>query len=373
MPSNPLLTLKSLGQSVWLDYIQRNMLDDGTVARLIEQDGLAGMTSNPVIFKKAITEHDDYDKTIAILARRGASTVDIYDRLVLEDVRHAADLFRPVYEGTDGRDGFVSLEVSPRLAYDADDTVSEGKRLWAALDRPNVMIKVPATREGLAAIERLIAAGVNVNVTLLFGLRRYDEVIQAFMSGLEKRIATGQPVESMASVASFFVSRIDTLVDSLLDKLIRSDAGEDPRPLRGRAAIACARLAYQDFKAQYCDARWQALASRNARPQRLLWASTGTKDPAYSDVKYVEGLIGPDTVITLPPETLNAYREHGRPQFSLEHDLNAVRALPAQLSELSINLDDISQRLEEEGVQKFVDAHDELLATLDRRRTELAA
>ncbi len=371
MTGNSLLKLHTLGQSIWLDYIQRGMLDNGEIERMIEVDGLAGMTSNPAIFEKAIIGRHDYDEAIARQVRTGASARDLYDTLTREDVAHAADLLLPVYNKSGGRDGFVSIEVSPHFAHDCDATVNEAHALWAHLARPNIMIKVPGTRAGLPAIQSLIAAGVNVNVTLLFGVQRYREVADAFMRGLEQRAATGAPLDHVASVASFFLSRIDTLVDQRLDALPPSGADARPHGLRGAAAIASARLAYQHYKQWMAAPRWQLLAAQGARSQRLLWASTGTKDPDYSDVKYVEALIGPDTVNTLPPDTLAAYRDHGHPAPRLEEGLEAARELPAQLASLGINLEQVSDELEADGVKKFIAPFDKLLAALEQRRATL--
>ena len=368
--TNPLQEIKALGQSVWLDYIQRDILENGEVARMIEKDGLAGMTSNPTIFEKAINEHDDYDEAISELARSGISAKETYEVLTIEDVQHAADLFRPVYDESNGRDGFVSLEVSPHLAYDTEQTIAEARRLWAALNRPNAMIKVPGTLEGLPAIEQLIAAGVNVNVTLLFGLERYREVVDAFMAGLETRATAGQPLKHIASVASFFLSRIDVLVDKCLDEFTKTVAGESARTLRGQTAVACARLAYEHYLNWVESSRWQALSKKGARTQRLLWASTGTKDPAYSDIKYIEALIGGETVNTMPPQTLAAYRNHGHPALRIEEELDEARTLPGKLSELGIHLDAVSELLEAEGVQKFIVPFDKSLERLNQRRSE---
>ena len=370
MISNPLLKIRDLGQSIWLDYIQRGMLESGEIAQLIERDGLAGITSNPAIFEKAIVEHHDYDKAIAALVRRGMNTAEMYETLVLEDVGRAADLFHPLYERTDGGDGFVSIEVSPHLAHDTERTVREGRRLWEKLQRPNIMIKVPATIEGLPAIRQLLAAGINVNVTLLFGLERYRQVVDAFLTGLEDRVATGQSPVAVASVASFFLSRIDVLVDKKLDAPGASGTGDARRELRGHAAIASARLAYQIYKEWVDDVRWRALAGRGARPQRLLWASTSTKDPTYSDVKYVEPLIGPQTVNTLPPETLDAYRDHGDPGARLEQELAQSAALPEKLARVGVSLESVAQQLENEGVQKFIAPFDKLFTSLEQRRRQ---
>lgn len=364
MTANPLLKLKALGQSIWLDDIRRAWLEDGTLASLIADDGLAGVTSNPAIFEKAISKTRDYDAAIAALARAGASPPAIYDALTIDDVRRAADLFRPLHERTSGADGFVSLEVSPHLAHDTRNSVVEAHRLWERLDRPNVMIKIPGTRAGLQAVRELVADGVNVNVTLLFSVARYRAVVEAFMAGLEQRAREGKSVDRIASVASFFLSRIDTLVDRLLDAIGTADAAA----LRGQAAVACARLAYQNYREEWrTSARWQALAGRGAHPQRLLWASTSTKDEAYGGLKYVEALVGPDTVNTLPPETLAAYRGGGRPALRLEDDLAAARALSQQLGALGIDLETVAETLEREGVRKFIEPYDALLHVLAQR------
>ncbi len=361
--NNPLLQLRALGQSVWLDFIRRALLEDGTLARLIAEDGLAGLTSNPAIFHQAIAEHGGYDGAIAALVRDGADAVTIYETLAMADVRGAADALAPVYAQSGGRDGYVSLEVSPHLAHDADATVVEALRLWRHVGRPNLMIKVPATPAGLIAVRRLVAAGVSVNVTLLFSVARYREAAEAYFSGLEDRAATGQALEGVASVASFFLSRIDTQVDRQLDALATPEA----KALRGRAAIASARLAYQDYLGLLASPRWQALAERGARSQRLLWASTGTKDAAYRDVCYVEPLIGRDTVTTLPPETLDAFRDHGRAMARLEEDVEDARALPGQLAELGIDFAEEARSLEAEGIAKFIDPFDRLLDHLAQR------
>lgn len=364
--NNPLRVLQGLGQSVWLDDIRRAWLADGTLARLIAEDGVSGVTSNPAIFEKAIAQHHDYDAAIAAAAHRGLSTGAIYEELVLEDVGRAAELFRTVHEQTRGGDGFVSIEVSPHLAHDTRRTVDEAQRLWGVLGRGNILIKVPATRAGLPAIRRLIATGVNVNVTLLFSVARYREVAEAYLAGLEDRVRAGGRLEGLASVASFFLSRIDTLVDKRLDALGTPSA----RQSRGQAAIASARLAFQVYRESSASPRWQALVTQGARPQRLLWASTSTKDPTYNDVKYVEPLIGPDTVNTLPIGTLDAYRDHGEPALRIENGLDAARVLPGQLAALGIDIEESAQRLEEEGVRKFVEPFDRLLDTIARRRGE---
>jgi transaldolase len=371
MSHNPLLVLRSLGQSIWLDYIERGMFNSGELAHLIKNDGLGGITSNPSIFEKAISGHEDYDADIARLARSAANATEMYEAIALDDIGHAADLFLPVYERTQGRDGYVSIEVSPHLAYETDKTVKQAIRLWEKLHRPNIMIKVPGTRRGLPAVRQLIAKGINVNVTLLFGLGRYREVLEAWLNGLEDRVNAGLPLASVASVASFFLSRIDVLVDKRLDALAGSAGGKPATRLRGEAAISYARLAYQIYKETVGSDRWRRLSDRGAQPQRLLWASTGTKDPAYSDVKYVEALIGTDTVNTLPPETLNAYRKHGDPALRLEQELAQASDVPASLAGLGIDLETVAQQLEEEGVKKFIEPFDKLLASLEQRRRHI--
>ncbi|MEX2480736.1 MAG: transaldolase [Gammaproteobacteria bacterium] len=366
MTTNPLLRLRELGQSAWLDYIDRNLIESGGLDRLIREDGLAGVTSNPAIFEKAIMGGREYEAPLRALARRGLDNTALLETLMIEDVGRAAELLRPVYDQTHGDDGFVSIEVSPHLARDTVATIAAAQRLWSALERPNIMIKVPATREGLPAIRRLIAAGVNVNVTLLFSVARYREVAAAFLAGLEDRARAGAPLRPVASVASFFLSRIDTLVDGRLDRI----GTEDARELRGQAAIASARLAYQGWKEIMATPEWQALARQGARAQRLLWASTSTKNPDYSDLKYVEPLVGPGTVDTFTPETLDAYRDHGNPQVRIEDDLPMARAVPARLAGFGIDIEAVARDLEEQGIRKFVEPYDKLLAVLERQRSE---
>ena len=369
MKNNPLRQLESLGQSIWLDYISRGLIAGGGLRRLIEEDGLGGMTSNPAIFEKAIANSHDYDEDIRALAAQGKNPEAIFEALSLRDVQSAADLFRPLYDRTDGQDGFVSLEVNPHLAHDPKGTVEEALRLWAALDRPNVMIKVPATADGLAAIRKLTGEGISVNVTLLFGLPRYRQVMEAYVAGLETRVAQGKPVKPIASVASFFLSRIDVLVDPVLDKLI-AGGGEQAtlaKKVSGQTAIASAKVAYQMYKEIFGRARFKKLADRGARVQRVLWASTGTKNPEFSDVKYVEPLIGPDTINTLPVQTLEAYRDHGDPKPRLEQDLESARWVLQRLPELGIDLEQVTQQLEDDGVEKFNQPFDKLLKTVAQR------
>jgi transaldolase len=367
--SNPLKQLGALGQSIWLDYIRRDLMASGGLRRLIEEDGLRGMTSNPSIFEKAIVESHDYDDDIRRSALQGKSVKAIYETLSQRDVGSAADEFRPLYEKTDGKDGYVSLEVNPHLAHDTKGTVEEGRRLWAALNRPNVFIKVPATASGLPAIEQLISLGININVTLIFGLPQYRQVAEAYVAGIEARAARGEPVKRVASVASYFVSRIDTLVDPLLEELMAQGGQEAElaKKAHGKVAIACAKVAYQIYKEVFGSERFRKLAAQGARVQRPLWASTGTKNPDYSDVKYVEALIGPDTVNTAPMETLNAYRNHGEPKARVEEDVEEARWVLARLPELGISIDHVARQLEDEGVEKFNQPFDKLMETLAQR------
>jgi len=357
--------LSSFGQSIWIDYISRRLLTDGGLQRLIMEEGLRGLTSNPAIFEKAIAVGKDYREALLDAVRRGERDPEkIYEHLAFEDIRLAADQMAPVYRESGGRDGFVSLEVAPRFAHDAQSTISQAQRLWAAIARPNLMIKVPATPEGLPAIEALIAQGVNVNVTLLFSVGVYEGVARAYLRGLEQRAAAGNSVAGIASVASFFVSRIDTMVDAELEEQAKSLSGaarEQVLSLRGRAAIASAKLAYQRFRATFSGAEWDALKSRGAAVQRLLWASTSTKNPAYPDTLYVDELIGPDTVNTLPPATLDAFRDHGRLGATLEQDLEGARETMRAIAAAGVSLEKVTGRLLEEGVRLFAEAYDRLL------------
>ena len=374
MQENPLLKLESYGQSIWMDFIRRGMLDSGELGRFIREDGVLGVTSNPSIFEKAIVETPDYAAQIHELARRGESVEAIYEILTVSDIQRAADLFRPTYDRLDGADGFVSLEVSPRLAHDTAATVVEARRLWGRVDRPNVMIKVPATAEGLPAIRQLIGEGINVNVTLLFGLPRYHQVVEAYQAGLEALAAQGRPLAHVASVASFFLSRIDTLVDPQLEAIQRRGGpqGALAEELHGELAIASAEAAYRMYWEIFRSRRFAPLAVLGARPQRLLWASTSTKNPDYSDVKYVEALIGPETVNTLPVETLAAYRDHGQPEPRLKRGMQATGRSLGRLAEVGIDLEAVTQRLEKEGVAKFNQAFDKLLEALELARAAAA-
>jgi len=368
--SNPLRRLAELGQSVWIDHIERSFLKNGELLRLIAQDGLSGVTSNPAIFQKAIAEHDSYDEAIAAHVRAGHTAQEMHEALMVEDILIAADQLNPVFVRTEGRDGFVSLEVSPLLARDAEATYADAKRLWALVGKNNLMVKVPGTTEGVAAIRRLIAEGINVNVTLLFTVERYAEVLEAYLSGLEDRVRKNLPIGQVASVASFFLSRIDTLLDPKLE----SASNPQVRALAGECALMCARGAYAHFRKTVLTARWQALAVKGARPQRLLWASTGTKDARYSDVKYVEPLIGPDTVTTLPPDTLIAYRDHGDPARRLETArTDGTVSMQEVLRAADIDWSAIALKLEEDGIKKFVAPHEAIIAALSSKRAQLQA
>ena len=373
---NPLLDLPRLGQSVWLDFIRRRMLEDGELARLVAEDGVRGVTSNPAIFEKAIASGDEYTAQIREVAPGvGGDPRRIFEALAVEDVRRAADLLAGVYEATGGADGFVSLEVAPALARDAAATIAEARRLWAAVGRPNLMIKVPGTPECVPAVEELLAGGINVNITLLFARSAYAAVAEAYLAALERRRGRGEPLAGIASVASFFVSRIDTLVDKKLDQRARAaDPAADrdlATALRGRVAIANARLAYVHYRELVGSERWRRLAAAGARPQRLLWASTSTKDPAYRDTLYVEELIGPDTVDTIPPETLEAFRDHGVAAETLTSGVDQAARDLAALAALGVSLDAATDDLLEEGIRKFVEPFDQLLAVVSARAREL--
>ncbi len=370
MSESPLTRLPGFGQSPWLDFIQRELIESGKLQRMIERWGLRGITSNPAIFEQAIAKTHDYDGDIARLARLGMSAVGIYETLALADVRAAADLFLPVYDGSGGTDGFVSFEVDPHLSGDAQGTIDEARRLWTTLARANVMIKVPGTRSGLTAIRTLLAEGISVNVTLLFCVARYREVLDAWLDGLEGARVIGRPIGRIASVASFFLSRIDTAADEELEPIAESGGirGAAAKELLGEAAVASARCAYREFETHLSSARWRDLAAHGARPQRLLWASTGTKNPRYGDLKYVEPLIGPHTVSTLPLATLEAYHERGRPAERLVGTGESGRQTLDALARLGINLDRLAAGLLEQGIQKFIEPYDRLLEAIEVRR-----
>jgi transaldolase/glucose-6-phosphate isomerase len=364
--------LHDYGQSVWLDYMRRSLLDSGELQRLVDEDGVHGVTSNPSIFEKAIGGSTDYSAALEAIERvddRPAG--EIYEILAVDDIQRAADVLRPVYDQTDRRDGYVSLEVSPLLARDTDGTIAEARRLWQTVGRENLMIKVPGTEEGLPAISRLIGEGVNVNVTLLFALERYEEVVEAFLQGLERHAASDGDLHRMASVASFFVSRVDTAVDALLAERMKTASPAEQeilRSIKSKVAIANARLAYQRYKELFRGPRWEQLERRGAQTQRLLWASTSTKDPTLSDVLYVEDLIGADTVNTLPPATIDAFRDHGHPRPSLDEDVEEARATIEALDRVGISLAEVTAQLTGEGVRLFAESFDKLLSAVDEQR-----
>ncbi len=366
---NPLKSLQDHGQAVWLDFLSRGFMAQGGLKKLVDDDGLRGVTSNPSIFEQAIGQTGEYDTAIARLLQAHDRTAgEIYENLAVEDIQQATDVLRPVFEATNGADGFVSIEVSPYLAMDTQATVAEAKRLWHEVGRKNLMIKVPATPEGLPAVRELLADGINVNITLLFAQQVYENVVEAYLSGLEVLAAKGGDISRIASVASFFVSRIDTAVDRLLDEKIASANDPDEKgrlnALKGKIAIANAKLAYQRYLRLFAGERWHALSANGARPQRLLWASTGTKNKAYSDVLYVEELIGPDTVNTMPVSTMDAFREHGKPRESLTEDPTGAQRQLDELGRSGISLEAVTAKLVEDGVQLFADAADKLLAAI---------
>jgi transaldolase len=365
MSSTPLHRLSALGQSVWIDHLSRDSIHGGGLARLIDDDAVVGATSNPSIFQKALAEGDAYDEQLRELDDEDDAQ-KVFWALATRDVRDACDLFRPAWDGGSGRDGYVSLEVGPSVAYDTLATMREVQRIHDEVDRPNLMVKIPATKPGLAAIEDATAIGISINVTLIFSLRRYEEVVESYMRGLERLVAAGGDPAPVASVASFFVSRIDTEADRRLDEL----GGHDG--LKGRLAVANARLAYQHYKRAFAGERWEFLTNKGATPQRVLWASTSVKNPAYRDTMYVEELIGADTVDTMPPETIEAFQDHGRPSPRLELELDRARRLMRELDGAGIDYDDLTDTLEREGVEKFAIAFDGLLDGLRRKREATA-
>jgi transaldolase len=373
--ANPLIRLHQLGQSPWHDNIRRELLTSGALKKMVEDGDITGLTSNPTIFEQAIGSSKDYDDDLHRLAREGKNAEQIFDVLAVADIRAAADVLAPVFERSAGNDGYVSIEVAPRLANDTQATIQEARRLWSLVNRPNLMVKIPATAAGVPAVEQSIADGLNINVTLIFSLKRYDEVMDAYLRGLIRRLESGQKVDRVASVASFFVSRVDTLVDKLLDEKL--SAGAERRDLlqtlKGKAAIANAKLAYVDFRRKFSTEAFAGLNHHGARVQRPLWASTSTKNPAYPDVYYVEALVGPDTVDTMPPVTLVAYKDHGKPEVRIDKGLDDARRLMDQLAEAGIHMDAVTKRLEEEGVATFAKSFDSLLAVVERRRLEALA
>ncbi len=371
MRTNPLIELHRVGQSVWLDQISRSMITSGALARLIAEDGLRGVTSNPTIFQKAIAGSSDYDEVIKRSAEQGKSAAQIMDALIIEDIQMAADRFRPLYDESQGQDGFVSIEVNPQFAYDTPQTIEEARRLSTLVNRPNIMVKIPGTHEGLPAIRQMIAEGCNINITLLFAIERYEEVIDAFFTGLEQRLRQGQPIHQISSVASFFVSRVDTSVDQLLEtKLKAAPPHQHPPldPLLGQAAIANAKLAYQRFNTHFQSQRFLTLKAKGAQVQRVLWASTSMKNPRYRDVRYVEELIGPYTVNTLPEATLAAFKDHGHVTATLEQHPEEAQRVFRQLADVGIDLVQVTRELERAGVKAFVDSFQALLDGVEAKR-----
>jgi transaldolase len=363
---NKVKSIHDLGQSIWLDFFDRELMDSGKLQQLIDEDGLTGITSNPSIFEKAVDSSSDYDEDIRKLAAEGKSNEEIFFGFAVNDIQRAVDILKPVFDKAKGTDGFVSLEVSPHLANDTQGTINQARQLWKAVNRKNVMIKIPGTAEGLKAIRQCISEGININVTLLFGLPRYREVTEAYISGLEDRVKNNQPIDHIESVASFFLSRIDVMLDPILkekklDKLV------------GEIAIDSAKEAYHIFKEVFFSERFRELEKKGAKFQKVLWASTSTKDPSFSDVKYVEALIGPDTINTLPLETIEAFRDHGVAKDDLENNLMKATQELEKLKENGINIDDITQKLEEEGVQKFNKAYDSLLKAIDSKKKKQMA
>ncbi len=367
MSKSRLHQLSELGQSVWIDFLSREMLRTGELERLMRDDAVVGITSNPTIFQKAISQGDLYDEQIRACLDELDDPKEIFWRLAEKDVGDACDVLRPVWDAGHGQDGYVSIEVDPNLARDTEATIAEARRLHAEIDRPNLFVKIPATKDGLPAIEEMIASGKSINVTLIFSLERYAEVVEAYIRGVERLVESGGDPSPVASVASFFVSRVDTETDKRLDDI----GGHDE--LKGKLAIANAKLAYQRYKQLFSGARWEPLAAKGATKQRCLWASTSTKNPAYRDVMYVEELISPETVNTMPEETIGAFQDHGEVALTLERDLDEATRLFEQLAEAGIDYDDVVRVLEDEGVQKFADSFAELLDGIRAKRGELAA
>ncbi|MEA2362522.1 MAG: transaldolase [Thermoleophilaceae bacterium] len=364
--SNKLREIEALGQAVWIDNLNRQLLDEGTLAQLIAEDGISGVTSNPTIFEKGMGQSDRYDDAFREIAPETTDPQEVFERLALDDVRDGADLLRPTFEATEGQDGYVSFELPAALAFDAQGSIDEAQRLYTLIDRENVLIKLPGTEAGVEAFEELTARGVNVNMTLLFAVERYREIAEAFVRGLQRRLDAGEPVDRAASVASFFVSRVDTKVDAELERLGRED-------LRGRAAVANAKIAYAAFQEIFSGEAWERLREAGANVQRPLWASTSTKNPDYPDTLYVDELIGPDTVNTMPEGTIEAARDHATPARTVDRDVEAARELVDELREIGVPFDDIVQRqLVDEGVEAFAKSYDSLLETLGRKASELS-
>lgn len=375
--TNPLLQLKEQGQSVWYDNIDRAQLASGQFKRMLDEDGVVGVTANPTIFQKSISSGHAYDEQMQPLIRAGKSTNEIYEALVIRDIQTVADLLRPIYDRTAGKDGYVSLEVSPELAHNTEGTISEVRRFWQIVNRPNLMIKIPATPEGIPAIHQALYEGKNINITLIFSIEAYRDVTNAYLEALEERNSEGKDISHIASVASFFVSRVDTLVDKLIDAQIKAtnNAEEQARlkALQGKAAIANARLVYEDFKRIFSTPRFESLKHAGAHVQRPLWASTSTKNPAYRDVLYAEELIGPDTVDTMPLETIEKFRDHGRVRYSIEDNIEDAHKTLDALEKIGIHYAQFTQQLLDEGVQKFADSFHELFAGIESKKQAMKA
>jgi transaldolase/glucose-6-phosphate isomerase len=359
--------LANLGQAVWLDFVDRKFLEEGGLKKLVEEDGVTGVTSNPSIFQQAMGKGTAYDGTLAAFDKEnpGAATIDRYEHLAIQDIKAAAETLRPVYDRTSAKDGYVSLEVSPYIANDTDGTIAEAEKLWKAVDRPNLMIKIPGTPAGVPAIAATIAKGISVNVTLLFSQEAYKTVAMAYVEGLEQRVQRGEPIDRIASVASFFVSRIDSEIDKKIDAGV---GGEEAKALKGKVAIANAKMAYAWYQEFIASDRWQALAAKGAQPQRLLWASTGTKNPDYPDTLYLDTLIGPDTVNTVPPKTLDAFRERGTARVTLTEDVDGARKVLADAERLGLDLAGVTDKLVQEGVASFTKAFDDLLGSIQAKQ-----
>jgi transaldolase len=367
-------TLHEQGQSVWLDYIRRGIIENGELQGMIRQYDLRGVTSNPSIFEEAIGKSDDYDDAMETFAAEGVEAGDAFEQIAVEDIQNACDIFRPVYDAAAGHDGLVSIEVSPLLADDTQKTLDEARKLWKLVNRPNVMVKIPGTDEGIEAIEQALFEGININITLLFSLRGYEAVMEAFLRAMERRAQAGQPLDRIASVASFFVSRVDTAVDAELEKIIAEGGvnADKAKSVMGRAAIANAKMAYNRFLQVFAGDRWEALKAKGAHVQRPLWASTSTKNPDYRDVIYVEELIGPDTVNTMPLATIQAFADHGETRRTVDTDLDRSTSDLATLQELGIDLNAVTERLQVEGVEKFAKAFRQMIQTVDEKLTRVA-
>lgn len=376
MAENSLKGLRDLGQSVWLDYISRGLIKSGGLHRLVEEEGVTGVTSNPSIFQKAISEGGEYSEMLRALLEKGMrEEKELFISLAVKDISEAAEILKPVYDSTGGRDGFVSIEVSPEVAHDTEKTVEEARRLYSEIGRENVLIKVPATKEGIPAIKTLTEEGINVNATLLFSVERYEEAAWAYISGLEGRLKAEMPINKTASVASFFVSRVDTSVDrALRERLSLEKSGDEKQRLAslvGKAAAANAKAAYRKFREIFSSARFDLLREKGGCVQRLLWASTGTKDPSFSDIKYVEEIIGPDTVNTMPENTMTAFKDHGTARITVEDGIEDALSLFGELASLGISMDEVTSRLEEEGVRLFSESYFELLKDISAKRDSL--